>query len=141
MVDGLGASFLVYYRCIQWLLPDRSLSVRPLLACAPRCRQQDRQVGTGHCRSTSHFEYRTDVTVTSYRHAHIHHINTVWRHMPYKVNMADAISMGDLLIDHVMPFRQRRRSAGDDQAGRHSGAAYPCRSDGPNQDRFCFENP
>jgi hypothetical protein len=37
--------------------------------------------------------------------------------MPYKVNMADAISMGELLIDRVVPFRQRRRSAGDDQAG------------------------
>ena len=60
--------------------------------------------------------------------------------MPYMVNMADAISMGDLPIDHVMPFRQRRRSTGDDQAGRHSGAAYPCRSDGPYQGSFYFEN-
>jgi hypothetical protein len=61
--------------------------------------------------------------------------------MPYKVNMADAISMGELLIDRVVPFRQRRRSAGDDQAGRHSGAAYPRRSDRPNQGGFYFENP
>ena len=45
--------------------------------------------------------------------------------MPYKVNMADAISMGELLIDRVVPFRQRRRSAGDDQTGRYPRLADP----------------